>query len=599
MDDPAKRHYDVVIVGAGLAGLTLARHLLLRTDKTILLLEKRDQVPSRRQKVGESTVQLGAYYLSKVLQLEEHLLHEHLMKYNLRFYWKTPGRSNQSLEEYGQAYLRSFSNIPCYQIDRNKLEAELLKLNCADPRLTFHSSAVDLQVELKPDEPHSIRYRRGGQEASIVAGWIVDTSGRGRFLARRTRLLSANPIRHGTSFCWVNGLIDIETLTGLSPQAVRLKADRAALGHTPLWLATNHFMGEGYWFWVIPLRGRTSLGLVYDNRLIDQAQVWPPDRLLRWLDREQPLFSRALPARQIVDQGSFRDFSYDCAQTISEDRWAISGEAGRFTDPLYSPGSDLISLHNTLIAEAITAPPPERALRCRLYEQLMKAFYQATVPSYATSYDALGDQECFVMKYVWELTVYFGMYVFPFINDLFSDPGFIASYLRRFSRLGVINHCIQQFISAYYQWKKKTHPATAHKPIFFELSEFSSLRSAEKTFYSLTTSLEDARQVLDAQLENLNLLARYIVAHIYSVVASDPQASVNRTLIDSIDFPTLRFDVETIRESCAMHSRSFEAFQWPFDPAILDRFHSARDLGETDVDESSAAPIPGLDVVAV
>jgi 2-polyprenyl-6-methoxyphenol hydroxylase-like FAD-dependent oxidoreductase len=589
MDDPAKRHYDVVIVGAGLAGLTLARHLLLRTDKTILLLEKRDQVPPRRQKVGESTVQLGAYYFSKVLQLEEHLLHEHLMKYNLRFYWKTQGRSNQSLEDYGQAYLRSFSNIPCYQIDRNKLEAELLKLNCANPRLTFHSGALDLQVELKPDEPHSIRYRRGGQEASILAGWIVDTSGRGRFLARSTSLLSANPIRHGSSFCWVDGLLDIETLTGFSPRAVRLKSDRAVLGHTPLWLATNHFMGEGYWFWVIPLRGRTSLGLVYDNRLIDQAQVWPPDRLLRWLNREQPLFSRALPARQIVDQGSFRDFSYDCAQTISEDRWAISGEAGRFTDPLYSPGSDLISLHNTLIAEAITAPPAELALRCRLYEQLMKAFYQATVPSYATSYDALGDQECFVMKYVWELTVYFGMYVFPFINDLFSDRRFIATYVRRFSRLGVINHSLQQFISAYYQWKKKTHPATARKPVFFELSEFAPLRSAEKTFYSLTTSLDDARQVLDAQLENLNLLARYIVAHIYSVVASDSQASVNRTLIDSIDFATLRFDVETIRESCAMHSHSFEAFQWMFDPAILDRFHSGRGLGENAVDESLAA----------
>jgi hypothetical protein len=107
------------------------------------------------------------------------------MKYNLRFYWKTPGRSNQSLEEYGQAYLRSFSNIPCYQIDRNKLEAELLKLNCADPRLTFHSSAVDLQVELKPDEPHSIRYRRGGQEASIVAD-VFWRAGRASFQPTRS-----------------------------------------------------------------------------------------------------------------------------------------------------------------------------------------------------------------------------------------------------------------------------------------------------------------------------------------------------------------------------------------------------------------------------
>jgi len=37
----------------------------------------------------------------------------------------------------------------------------------------------------------------------------------------------------------------------------------------------------------------------------------------------------------------------------------------------------------------------------------MKTFYEAYVPSYAISYEALGDQECFTMKYAWELTVYF------------------------------------------------------------------------------------------------------------------------------------------------------------------------------------------------
>ena len=40
--------------------VTLARHLLLKSNKTILLLERRADVPSPHQKVGESTVQLGA-----------------------------------------------------------------------------------------------------------------------------------------------------------------------------------------------------------------------------------------------------------------------------------------------------------------------------------------------------------------------------------------------------------------------------------------------------------------------------------------------------------------------------------------------------------
>ena len=49
------------------------------------------------------------------------------MKCNLRFYWKSAGRDNDCFENYSQAYLRTFSNIATYQLDRNKLEGELLQ----------------------------------------------------------------------------------------------------------------------------------------------------------------------------------------------------------------------------------------------------------------------------------------------------------------------------------------------------------------------------------------------------------------------------------------------------------------------------------------
>ncbi len=46
-------NYDVLIIGAGLAGLSLSRQLLLNSDKKVLLLDKRSQIPSPHQKVGE------------------------------------------------------------------------------------------------------------------------------------------------------------------------------------------------------------------------------------------------------------------------------------------------------------------------------------------------------------------------------------------------------------------------------------------------------------------------------------------------------------------------------------------------------------------
>ena len=55
----------------------------------------------------------------------------------------------------------------------------------------------------------------------------------------------------------------------------------------------------------------------------------------------------------------------------------MAGEAGRFTDPLYSPGSDLISIYNTLIVDAIETAGAELPAKVRLYEQVMRAVYAA------------------------------------------------------------------------------------------------------------------------------------------------------------------------------------------------------------------------------
>src|SRR5437660_1508411 len=182
-------HYDVVILGAGIAGLTLGRQLLMYSDKTVLLLEKRPQIPPERQKVGECSVQVQGYYLSKVLDLEEHLLREHFLKYNLRFYWSTPGRPNTGYEQYSQSYIRFLSNICCYQLDRNKLEGELLRVNLLDPRFGFQPNVSNLDISLASNSaPHKITFEVDGVKAKLQATWVVDSTGRAMFLARRLEL---------------------------------------------------------------------------------------------------------------------------------------------------------------------------------------------------------------------------------------------------------------------------------------------------------------------------------------------------------------------------------------------------------------------------
>jgi flavin-dependent dehydrogenase len=567
-------HYDVVIIGAGLAGLSLARQLLLYTDKKILLVEKRAQIPPKRQKVGESSVQVGGYYFSKVLDLEEHLLREHFMKYNLRFYWKTEGRENRSFEDYSQAYIRPFSNVPSYQLDRNKFEGEMLRLNCEHPNFTYRAPTNALNVELSDNGNHTVFFTYKDTEYSTSAEWVVDTSGRRKFLQRQIGLEQNNTIRHGASFFWVDGLVDIDKLTDLSLKEIRLKKERAATGHLPVWLATNHFMGEGFWFWVIPLQGITSLGLVYDSELVPRERVSTPQKLIEWVCEEFPLFARDLPNRKIIDRGGFKDYSYGCIQTIHPSKWALSGEAGRFTDPLYSPGSDFIAFHNTLIVDTmLTTDPKELQEKCQLYEIVMRAIYESLIPSFAISYDALGDAEAFVFKYTWELSVYFAFFVFPFINDLATERRFVLSYLRKFAQLGDINKNLQTFVSDYYQWKKSARQPL-RKPVFHDFSEVGSLRTAESTFYRVGVTVEEARRVLDDQLANLRELARFIVAHASSVVLSDESILTNAAFIEDIDLQNLRFDPATMFNQYTQCVDSPEPYKWSFDPFVLERFRT-------------------------
>lgn len=592
---PAER-YDVVILGAGLAGCTLARHLELETDKTVLQLERRDPVPGPRQKVGESSVQVGGYYFSRVLDLEEHLWLNHFMKYNLRFYWPSQGHDNSCFENYSQAYIRNFSNIPSYQMDRNVLEEEIIRLNEESPRFRLEKGIrnLDPQVADDPQADHRVSFDdASGNRRQVAARWVIDTTGRNRVMAKQMGLKKDNTINHGAFFWWVDGLVDVDRLTHLGRSEIRKKKERRAQGHLPTWLATSHFCAEGLWFWVIPLQGKTSLGLVYDKTLVDfePKDVLGVEKATSWVCEHFPCFARDLPQREVLDFGGYTDFSHDCDRTIHPSRWAITGEAGRFSDPLYSPGSDLIAIHNTLIVDAIGLDDDrELESACRLYEQLMRSVYQAYIPTYDTSYDALGDAEAFTLKYTWELTVYFAVYVFPFINDLFVDRSFAVGFLRQFARLGPINQSIQSYLSGYYRWKKE-HLGTTPGPVFHDFMSLGPLAAAEKTFYEVGLPVAEAKKLLSKQVDQLEELARFIAAWVDSVVVDDPRLLTHHGHIQGIDPGRLSFDAEAIRGRWRAASEIHETHSWGFDPSVMDHFRQRPATPQTALPEARAAAV--------
>ena len=233
----------------------------------------------------------------------------------------------------------------------------------------------------------------------------------------------------------------------------------------------------------------------------------------------------------------------------------------------------MISIYNTLIVDAIQTDDNDELLQtCRNAELIQRVMYESYVPSYAVSYDCLGDQEAFSLKYSWELAIYFGFFVFPMFNNLFTNKEFMPAFLRRFRTLGPINGNIQRLLSAFFQWKKRLPPRSFHHPNLVEFYDMAPLRDAEQIFYQAGLQPEQAIEALDRLIDRLEEFARYIIAHVYASVLSDRQVLSNAPFLSSLDLSKTVFDPDQMAADYSKYAGAQEIFTWNLDPFVLERF---------------------------
>ena len=85
MEDTLRTDWDVIVVGGALSGSATSCLLLRRNPKLrVLILERTEQL---KRRVGESTVEISAYFLGRILGLTDHLLEKHLPKQGMRFWF--------------------------------------------------------------------------------------------------------------------------------------------------------------------------------------------------------------------------------------------------------------------------------------------------------------------------------------------------------------------------------------------------------------------------------------------------------------------------------------------------------------------------------
>ena len=450
MDDAHR--VDVAILGGGLAGLTLALQLRQADPSlSVTVLERRAHpAPEAAFKVGESTVEIGAHYFAQVLGLREHHDQAQIRKFGFRFFF-SDGRSD--IDRCTEIGVSQRLPTPSWQIDRGRFE-NMLGERAQALGIEFRDGTVVRGVAFgEGDDDHRITWSRDGVEGSLAARWVVDASGRAGLLKRQLGLAEAND--HDANAAWwrVEGILDPNDWSDD-------EGWRARCTPPDRWRSTNHLCGTGYWFWMIPLAsGAHSLGIVCDGGLHPLESMDSHDKAMAWLRRHQPRVASALEGHAVKDFRFMRHFSHGCRRVYGE-RWALTGEAGLFLDPFYSPGSDFIAIANTQICDLVArdrAGGPS-APYAAMYERLYFSFYENTLTLYQGQYALFGDEQVLPVKVIWDYTFYWALLAPAFFTGRITDIGMYGRLQPLIERASALNAAIQPLLR---EWGERNAAAGA------------------------------------------------------------------------------------------------------------------------------------------
>lgn len=434
---------DVVILGGGLAGLSLSIQLKRMDPALHVVVIERQRHPVREAafKVGESTVEIAAHYFGRVLGLREHLDGEQIRKFGFRFFFSDGVEAIDRCSELGVSKLLPMTS---WQLDRGRFE-NFLGERARELGVVFLDGATVKHVDpASNDGLHSVEFEHEGIATRLEARWLIDAAGRASLLKRKLGLAEDNP--HDVNAAWwrIDGIVDPNLWSRDNDWLLRCTPpDR--------WRSTNHLCGRGYWTWMIPLSsGAHSIGIVADGATHPLEKLKTHELATTWLREHQPALAKLLddPRHAVQDFRFLRHFSHGCKQVFSGDRWAITGEAGLFLDPFYSPGSDFIAISNTYICDLIRRDRANQpfAPYAGIYQQLIDSFFANTMTLYRDQYALFGDARVMPLKVIWDYTYYWSLLAPLFTGDRITDIAMLGKLRPALDRATSLNIAMQALL---------------------------------------------------------------------------------------------------------------------------------------------------------
>jgi len=437
----AKKSVDVGIIGGGLAGLTLALQLK-QSDPglSIEILERSEfPAPEAAHKVGESTVEIGSHYLSHTLDLKSLLMRNQLRKFGLRFFFGAGHHDDLSMaDELGAS---DFLPAVSYQLDRGRLENDLCRL-LADHGVGILDGCTVKKVEVSDQTgPGALHWSSNGDKGRLSCRWLIDAASRISPIKRHLGL--GRESRHRASAAWLrlDTKLDVEDWSNSDDWLGRCNG-------IPRMFSTNHLLGRGYWAWIIPLvDDRVSIGLVADPKEHPLETFNSFEKFRVWMSQHQPSLARHLEkaADELLDFRYLNNFSHGSERNFSNLGWALTGEAGVFADPFYSPGTDFIAISNSFICDLVlhSHDDPMQRIRAAVYDKVYQSFFESTMSLYEEQYRGFGDTRFMVLKATWDYAYYWSVLAWLFFRKRLTDIAFLRSTEASLNAARALNFAVQ------------------------------------------------------------------------------------------------------------------------------------------------------------
>ena len=498
--------YDVVVLGGGLAGLTLALQILQRRPETrVLVIEKQAHpVNEAAHKVGESSVEIGAHYFTRVLGQLDHFRTSQLPKLGLRYFFDAddPNDITTRTELGGNTFFPTES----FQIDRGRFENHLgdeaLK---AGAHFVHGASVREVNLGTR-GATHTVQFigpeAVDGALTQVESRWVVDASGRASILKRKLGLAKKNGHDANSTWWRYDRRLKVDDFT----------ADEAWTGRTggkrQRWLSTVHFCGAGYWLWFIPLSsGSHSIGIVVDGKIHPFNTISTYEKSMAWVRKFEPQAAAHIDAAIADGAGlqdflALKDFSYSCTQLYDSDRWALTGEAGAFLDPFYSPGSDYIGISNTFVTDLVLRDLAGERIgaRASVYNRIFFNFYENHLSLYEGQMHMNGDAKVMTLKIIWDFAYYWVMPAAFFFSDRLTDMMMFAERKEALDRTGDLNRAVQILFRDWHAAGIKT------APVFVNMAGIEYMRELNRGLKDELTR-EAFNDRLTVQLATLDQLA--------------------------------------------------------------------------------------------